>query len=152
MDFWDRMRHAIDQGLDSSRGFLSKAGDRARDLSERGILRFEIKQLESQAEQLTAKLGSRAYEVLVKEGKNTVSKSTPGVKEIIGEIQDIEQRVKDKEEQLAALAQREAEAEEQPGSEGAAERRVNPEDAPSDGSQESGPQESEFRDDADGPR
>jgi hypothetical protein len=145
------MRHAIDQGLDSSRDFLSKAGDRARDLSERGILRFEIKQLESQAEQLTAKLGSRAYEVLVKEGKNTVSKSTPGVKEIIGEIQDIEQRVKDKEEQLAALARQEA-AGEPSGAEGAGERRVNPEDAPSAGSQQSGPQESESGDHADGPR
>ncbi len=110
MDFWDRMRNAIDKGIDSSRGFLSKAQDRARDLSERGVLRFEIMQLESQAEKLTAKLGSRAYEVLEKEGQNTISKNTPGVKDIIREIADIEERVRAKEGQLAAVAQREEEA------------------------------------------
>lgn len=110
MDFWDRMRNAIDKGIDSSRGFLSKAQDRARDLSERGVLRFEIMQLESQAEKLTAKLGSRAYEVLEKEGQNTISKNTPGVKDLIREIADIEERVRAKEEQLAAVAEREAES------------------------------------------
>lgn len=103
MDFWDRMRTTIDKGVDNSRDFLSRAQDKAKDVSERGVLRFEIMQLQSQAEKLTAKLGSRTYEVLVKEGQNTISRNTPGVKELLAEIEDVEQRAHTKEEQLAAL-------------------------------------------------
>jgi hypothetical protein len=111
------MRNAIDKGIDNSRGFFNKAQDRARDLSERGVLRFEIMQLESRVEKLTAKLGARAYEVLSKEKQNTISKNTPGVKDLISEIEDIEKRVHEKEADLAALAER---AEEQGEPEGAA--------------------------------
>ncbi len=106
MDFWDRVRNTVDKGIDNSRGFFGKAQERARDLSERGILRFEIMQLESRVEKLTAKLGARAYEVLSKEGKNTISRKTPGVKDIISEIEDIEKRVHEKEADLAVLAER----------------------------------------------
>ncbi|MFP4485012.1 MAG: hypothetical protein ACLFO1_09195 [Spirochaetaceae bacterium] len=115
MDFWDRMRTAIDKGIDSSRGFLSKAQDRAKDLGERGVLRFEIMQLESQAEKLTAKLGARTYEVLEKEGQNTISKNTPGVKDLVREIAEIEERVRTKETQLAASAERDDQADEGTG-------------------------------------
>jgi hypothetical protein len=59
-------------------------------------------QLESEAEKLTAKLGTRAYEVLVREGQSTMSKNTPGVKDLITQIGDVERRIAEKE---AALQQ-----------------------------------------------
>lgn len=108
MDFWDRFRDTVDKGVESSRGVLGKAQERARDLGEKGVLRFEIMQLESRAEKLTTKLGARAFEVLIKEGQNTVSKKTSGVRELLEELAEIETRIKEKEEALERIGQAES--------------------------------------------
>lgn len=100
MDFWERFRTTIDKGVESSRGVLGKAQERARDLGEKGVLRFEIMQLESRAEKLTTKLGARTFEVLVKEGQNTVSRKTAGVRELVEELAELETRIKEKEDAL----------------------------------------------------
>ena len=105
MDFWTRMRETLDKGLDTSRDLYSRAREKAQDLTDRGILRFEINQLETEAEKLIAKLGSRTFEVLVHEGQNTLSRKTPGVHELIDEIEAVQARVKDKEASLAKLQQ-----------------------------------------------
>jgi len=99
-DFWQRMHTALDKGIASSRDLLGKAGDKAKDLGERGVVRFEIMQLESQIEKLTAKLGTRVFEVLSKEGQNTVSKGTAGVKELITEMEELAKRLSEKEAEL----------------------------------------------------
>ncbi|NBF41228.1 MAG: hypothetical protein GVY14_12525 [Spirochaetes bacterium] len=108
MDFWERFRMTVDKGVESSRGVLGKAQERARGLGEKGVLRFEIMQLESRAEKITTKLGARTFEVLVKEEQNTVSKKTPGVRELIEELSEIETRVKEKEEALERIGQAES--------------------------------------------
>lgn len=100
MDFWDRMKTTLDKGVSSSRELFGKARTRARELGDKGVLRFEIMQLESEAEKLTAKLGTRAYEVLAREGQSTISKNTPGVKDLIAQIADVERRIAEKEEAL----------------------------------------------------
>jgi hypothetical protein len=103
MDFWDRFRDTVDKGVESSRGVLGKAQERARDLGEKGVLRFEIMQLESRAEKLSTKLGTRTFEVLMKEGQNTVSKKTSGVRELLEELEEVENRIREKEEALERL-------------------------------------------------
>ena len=86
MGFLDKLQDTIDQGLKSSKELFGKAKEKAKDLGEVGVLRFEIKQLESQAEKLIAKLGSKVYEVLVVEDQKSVSGGTAGVKEILNEM------------------------------------------------------------------
>lgn len=108
MDFWERFRSTVDKGVESSREVLGKAQERARGLGEKGVLRFEIMQLESRAEKLTTKLGTRTFEVLVKEGQNTVSKKTSGVRELLEELAEIETRIKEKEEALERIGQAES--------------------------------------------
>jgi transposase len=100
MDFWTRMKDTLDKGIASSRDLYDKARDKAQDLTDRGILRFEIGQLENQAEKLIAKLGSRTFEVLVREGQSTVSRKTSGVRELIEEVEAIQGRIKEKEDEL----------------------------------------------------
>ncbi|RKX76035.1 MAG: hypothetical protein DRP87_13085 [Spirochaetes bacterium] len=100
MDFFNRLQEALNQGLETSRELFSKAKDRAKDLGEKGVLRFEIKQLENQAEKLVAQLGSRVYQVLMESGQNTVSKKTSGIKQLLDEIEDIRKRVEEKEKEL----------------------------------------------------
>ena len=100
MGFLDKLQDTIDQGLKNSKELFGKAKEKARDLGEAGVVRFEIKQLESQAEKLVAKLGSKVYEVLVVEGQKTVSGSSAGVKEILSAIAGVRGEIETKEQQL----------------------------------------------------
>ena len=101
MEFTDRMKQVFDRGLESSRELFSKARDKAQDLGEKGVLKFEIMQLESQAEKLMAKLGTRCYEALTQEGAESVSINTAGVHDLISEIDQVEKRIREKEVRLA---------------------------------------------------
>jgi hypothetical protein len=103
MELWDRLSNALDKGFQSSKELFEKAGDRARDLGERGVVRFEIMQLESQVEKLIGKLGARAYELFIKEGKASVTKSSAGVKDLLEQIAGLEARITEKESALAQM-------------------------------------------------
>jgi hypothetical protein len=105
MDFWDRVKTTIDKGLEGSRDILGKARDKAQDLGERGVLRVEIVQLENQAEKLVGKLGAVAYEALVVDKKDQVNNDSPGVQELIDEMNDVRARITEK-ESLLELAKR----------------------------------------------
>jgi len=105
MEFWDRVKTTIDKGLEGSRDVLGRARDKAQDLGERGVLRVEILQLENQAEKLVGKLGAVAYEVLVVDGQNELTKDSVGVRNLIDEINDVQVRIKEK-EGLLELAKR----------------------------------------------
>jgi hypothetical protein len=96
MDFMERIQNTFSQGLESSRGLFGKAKEKAKDLSEKGILRFEILQLERQAADLIGKLGGRVFEVLALEKQTTVSARTEGVKELILEIERVKQQIDQK--------------------------------------------------------
>jgi transposase len=108
MDFWDRMKNAMEKGLDSSRDVLAKAKDRAQDLGERGVLRLEIMQLENQAEKLIGKLGTRTYEALVSENRMQIDKQTEGISELIRQIDDVHARIREKEAALEIAMRKES--------------------------------------------
>ena len=108
MDFWDRMKNAFEKGLESSRDVLGKAKDRAQDLGERGVLRLEILQLENQAEKLVGKLGARTYEVLVNEGVEQVDRDTTGISDLIREIDELHERIKEKEAAIEIARRKES--------------------------------------------
>ena len=107
MEFWDRMKNAMEKGLDGSRDLLNKAKDRAQDLGERGVLRLEIMQLENQAEKLIGQLGTRTYEALIEENRLQVDKETEGVSDLIKEIDTIRERIREKEAALEIAMRRE---------------------------------------------
>lgn len=107
MDFWDRMKNAMEKGLEGSRELLGKAKDRAQDLGERGVLRLEIMQLENQAEKLIGQLGTRTYEALVTEQRLQIDKQTEGIAELIKQIDEIHERVREKEAALEIAMRRE---------------------------------------------
>ena len=100
MSFLEKLQETIDQGLKNSKDLFGKAKDRAKDLGETGVIRFEIKQLENQAEKLIAKLGSKVYEVLVVENQKTVSAATADIKDILNAISGVRDDIEAKEEQL----------------------------------------------------
>lgn len=86
MGFKDRMKELIGQGLEVSRDFVSKAGSKAQDLGEKGVLKLEMMQLEGQAQKLYDRLGLEVFSLLEDKGQKTVSRDTPAIREIMDEI------------------------------------------------------------------
>ena len=106
MTLWNRIEKAVEQGLDASRGVLDKARIGAKDLSEMGVLKFDVLQLERQSVKLLSQLGQEVYDAFGTRGQHTVSKNTVGVKELVAELADIERRIDEKERALAQLRSR----------------------------------------------
>jgi heme oxygenase len=100
MSFWDRSKNLINQGVMSSKEILDKAREKTKELGEMGVAKFEIAQLEKQAEKRFAQIGRQVYEVLVKEGQQTVSRGTAEIKKLLQEVEDIEKTIDDKEKDL----------------------------------------------------
>ena len=98
MGFWERMEEVINQGLESSREILGKAKEKAKDLGEKGLLRYEISQLERQAEKKFSQLGATVYEKLVLKDQATVSRDA--VKELLDDIQELKNRLEKLESDL----------------------------------------------------
>lgn len=100
MDFLERLQANLVKGLDASRDLFDKARDKAEDLSERGVLRFEIRQLENQAEKLLGQLGTKTYEILHERGQKSISLSNAEIQPFITEIEQIKTKIGEKEEEL----------------------------------------------------
>ncbi|TFG81708.1 MAG: hypothetical protein E4H20_09240 [Spirochaetales bacterium] len=97
MAFSDKIKAFVDQGLSTSKDILSKVGDKAQQWGELGVLKVEIIQLRSQAQKLTAKLGAEVYETLVEKGQHNVSRDSPAIKETLGQVEELETRINEKE-------------------------------------------------------
>jgi ubiquinone biosynthesis protein UbiJ len=92
------MEKVVNQGLESSREALGKAKEMARDLGEKGLLRYEIAQIERQAEKKFSQLGATVYEVLVL--KDQAALSREAVKELLEDIQELKGRLEKLESDL----------------------------------------------------
>jgi len=117
MDFWQRMRTTLDKGLESSRDLFAKAKDQAQELGQKGVLKFEIMQLEDQAQKLLAKLGEVTYRAFAEQGQKSVTRNTQGVESLMSQIQDVRSKIQEKEKQLSR-EEAHAESGDDDGSEG----------------------------------
>jgi hypothetical protein len=100
MGFWERSKKVISEGMMSTKEVLDRAKDKTKELGEKGVKKFEIMQLEKQAEKRFAQIGRHVYEVLVKEGQQTISKGTSEIKKLLQDVEDIEKEIDQKEESL----------------------------------------------------
>jgi hypothetical protein len=100
MGFFERSKKMIREGMMSTREVLDKAKDKTKDLGEKGVKKFEIMQLEKQAEKRFAEIGRHVYEVLVKEGQQTISKGTTEIKQTLQEIEELERAIDEREKAL----------------------------------------------------
>ncbi len=101
MGIWDRMGQLIGQGLQASGEVLARAKDKAQELGEMGLLKYEISQLERQAEKLFGRLGMAAFERLAVKGQATVSREA--VKDLLAELEDVKKKIEQKEGDLQAM-------------------------------------------------
>ena len=100
MTFVERMKELLDQGVQVSKEFAVKAGAKAQDLGERGVMMFEIRQLESQAQKLIGRLGTETYQTFTERGEATLSAESAPIKAILSEIAAARESIEKKEEEL----------------------------------------------------
>ena len=100
MVFVERMKELLDQGVAASKELAAKAGAKAQDISERGVLMVEIRQLESQAQKLIGRLGAEAYQSFTERGEQTLSAESAPVKAILSEIAVTRESIEKKEAEL----------------------------------------------------
>ncbi len=108
MDFVGKLQKSLSQGLASSRELYGKAKERAKDLGEKGLLRYELMQLQKEAESLLGELGGRVYDALARKGQSGVSLATPGIKETVAEIERIHDQIEKKEADLKTVGAQDA--------------------------------------------
>lgn len=107
MDFKKRMDELIDKGIATSKDLWGKAKETARDLSQKGILTFEVGQLERQAHSELARLGSLVYDALQNKKQPAVYPEELEVKKLLERIQELRARIEEREEELRKLRQKE---------------------------------------------
>jgi len=100
MTFGERMKELMDQGLAASKEFAVKAGAKAQDLGERGILMLEIKQLESQAQKLLSRMGDDAYIAFTEKDQTSIDREQVEFKTTLREIALIKDAIEKKETEL----------------------------------------------------
>ena len=100
MTFSERMKEALDQGWAASKEFAVKAGAKAQDLGERGILMLEIKQLEHQAQKLINRMGNEAYIAFSERDQTTIDRDAIEFRTILEEIASIKDSIEKKENEL----------------------------------------------------
>ena len=106
MDLWERVRGGLEKGLSTSRDILGKAGEKARDLGEMGIVSLEIRQTEHKIAKKVAQLGTIVYEALARHGESSVMKDNREVADCLEEIERLEQQVAEKEATMKTLKQK----------------------------------------------
>jgi len=100
MTFSERMRELLDQGMAVSREFASKAGAKAQNLGERGVLMLEIKQLEAQAQKLLGRLGNVVYQAFTERNQDSVERDSLEVRVLLAELADVKNSIEQKEMDL----------------------------------------------------
>jgi len=100
MTFSERMKDLLDQGWTASKEFAIKAGAKAQDLGERGLLMWDIKQLENQAQKLLSRLGNEAYIAFTDKDKATIDREAVEFRTILDELANIREQIEKKEYEL----------------------------------------------------
>ena len=100
MSFSDRIMEILDQGIEASKEFAVKTGEKARDLGEKGILILEIKQLEGRVGELVNRLGKETYQAFVIRDQSVINKQTPEIAMILSEIEKVKEKIEKKETEL----------------------------------------------------
>jgi len=97
MTFSERMKEMLEQGWAASKDFAVKAGAKAQDLGERGVLMWDIKQLENQAQKCLARLGNETYIAFTEREQSAIDRDAVEFRSILDELAIIKDQIEKKE-------------------------------------------------------
>jgi len=100
MTFSEKMVEMLDQGIAATKDLALKAGAKAQDLGERGVLMVDIKQMEMKAEKLLVRLGNETYLAFAERNQESVNKDAPEIAAILAELVKLRDEIDQKEKEL----------------------------------------------------
>ena len=100
MTFSERMKELLDQGVTATKEFAVKAGAKAQDMGERGVLMVEIKQLENKAQKLIGSLGNESYHAFAELNLPSINVEMPAIRDLLAEIAKVREAIELKETDL----------------------------------------------------
>jgi hypothetical protein len=100
MTFSERMMELLDQGIAATKDFALKAGAKAQDLGERGVLMVDIKQLEMKAQKLLVRLGNETYVAFAERNQENIGRDAPEIAAILAELAKLREAIDQKEAEL----------------------------------------------------
>ena len=100
MTFSERMKEFLDQGMAATKDFALRAGAKAQDMGERGVLMIDIKQLEMKAEKLLFRLGNEAYVAFAERNQECLNRDAPEIVPIMTELARLRDAIDQKEAEL----------------------------------------------------
>lgn len=100
MTFSERMKDLLEQGWAVTKEAAAKAGEKAQDLGERGMLMWDIKQLENQAQKLLTRLGNEVYIMFTEREQNVIDTNTEEIRKIMDDISNVKDAIERKEAEL----------------------------------------------------
>ncbi len=108
MAFSDKMRDLVTKGMAASKDIVAKAASQAQVWGEMGVLKVEVIQLRTQAEKLTAQLGTEAYAAFAERKEASLSAQAPAVRDLVGRIADLGRLIEEKEAAFRKLGGKES--------------------------------------------
>ena len=99
MGFADNLREIFGKGAESTKNAVSKAGSAIQDFSDKSVLKFDIKKLESERKGIFSELGEYVAQVLV--SSEAVSKSDEKVESYLLQISKVNEKIETKEKALS---------------------------------------------------
>jgi hypothetical protein len=103
MGFSEQMKEIMQKSFESTKSFLAKAAEKAKEVGEKGIIRYELNELEKEAENKFALIGSEVYSLLIEKKQHTISKNTPEIKDVLEELKKLEELMLKKQAELDVI-------------------------------------------------
>ncbi|MBM3263483.1 MAG: hypothetical protein FJY97_08685 [candidate division Zixibacteria bacterium] len=103
MSLWQTLKQELDGPVGKVRKGLTDALDKAEDLTRKGRTALEVQTLKGEIRGQFTELGGRVHQLAVEEGVTDVL-ADGDVKGILQKIQELEQKIHLKEEELRAQA------------------------------------------------
>ena len=98
----DQIKKTLEETYDTVRGSASTMIDKAEDFSKISKMKFDIRQMSSNAEKKLTVLGDAVLPHLIKNNVDAL-KDNPAIKLIVEEIQDLNKQINDKQKEIDKL-------------------------------------------------
>lgn len=103
MGFTDKLQDMLAQGLEVSKDFVEKAGERAKDLGRMGVIKIEIMNLRSDAQKTAAQLGLLVYKAFGEKDEPFLSAAAEGVKPLVERLKNLNDDIETREAEYRKL-------------------------------------------------
>lgn len=104
MSIYEKLQDGLNDGLaysiETSKQLLKKAKETAAEIEEVGLLKIELRRLNTRKKELISELGIKGYEAFMVNGRKSLTESSSGVRQILEELKDIDKTIVDKEDEL----------------------------------------------------